>query len=199
VATDFIDGLPSSNGYSVIMVVVDKFSKYAHFFPLKHPYTAPSIVAVFLDNVAKLHGMPKTITSDRDKVFTTTFWKALFQKLDVKLQFSLAYHSQTDSQIERVNQCLEMYLKFDISSTPKLRAKWLPLAELWYNSAYHASLKCSPFKALYGVEPSLPAMISMDGNADMPSLEERQQFSALLRDQLDRAQNKMKVQVDSKR
>jgi hypothetical protein len=183
----------------VITVVVDRFFKYAHFFPLKHSYTAQSVAAVFLDNVVKLHGLPKTITSDRDKVFTSTFWKALFQKLDVKLQLSSAYHPQTDGQTEMVNQCLKMYLRCAISSTPpKLWAKWLPLAELWYNSAYPASLKYSPFKALYGVEPSLPAMISMDNNEDMPSLEERQQFSVLLREQLARAQNKMKVQADSK-
>jgi hypothetical protein len=172
----FIDGLPSSGCYSVIMVVVDTFSKYAHFFPLKHPYTSQLVAVVFLNNVVKLHGLPKTITSDRDMVFTSAFWKALFERLDVKLQLSSTYHPQMDGQTERVNQCLKMYLRCAVSSTPKLWAKWLPLAELWYNSSYHSSLKCSLFKALYGIEPSvepLPAMISTDGNTDVPTLEER--------------------------
>jgi hypothetical protein len=73
VSMDFIEGLPLSNGYSVILVVVDRFTKYGHFFPRKHPYTAHSVAAVFLDNVVKLHGLPKSITSDRDKVFTSAF------------------------------------------------------------------------------------------------------------------------------
>jgi hypothetical protein len=103
---DFIEGLSVSNGYSVILVVVDIFTKYANFYPLKHPFTANSIAVVFLDNVMKLHGIPKTIESDRDKVFKSAFWKALFSALKVKLQMSSAYHPQTDGQTERVNQCL---------------------------------------------------------------------------------------------
>jgi transposase InsO family protein len=98
--------LSVSNGYSVILVVVDIFTKYANFYPLKHPFTANSIAVVFLDNVMKLHGIPKTIESDRDKVFKSAFWKALFSALKVKLQMSSAYHPQTDGQTERVNQCL---------------------------------------------------------------------------------------------
>jgi hypothetical protein len=73
IAMDFIDGLPLSGGYSVMLVVVDRFSKYAHFFPLKHPYTASSMATTFLNNIVKLHGLPKTIVSDRDKIFTSHF------------------------------------------------------------------------------------------------------------------------------
>lgn len=72
---DFIEGLPKSDTFSIIMVVVDRFTKYAHFFPLKHPFSAKSVAMVFFDNVVKLHGVPHTIVSDRDKVFTSTFWK----------------------------------------------------------------------------------------------------------------------------
>jgi hypothetical protein len=82
VSMDFI-GLPLSNGYSVILVAVDRFTKYCHF-SLKHPYTAQSVAAVFLDNVVKFHGLPKTITFEMDKVFTSAFWKALFEMLGVK-------------------------------------------------------------------------------------------------------------------
>jgi hypothetical protein len=73
IAMDFVEGLSLSQGYSVILVVVDKFSKYAHFVPLKRPYTTASVAAVFLDNIVKLHGLPKSIVSDRDKVFTSSF------------------------------------------------------------------------------------------------------------------------------
>lgn len=64
---DFVEGLPKSCGYSVIMVVVDRFTKYSHFVPLKHPYTAASVAQLFLQNIVKLHSMPYTITSDRDR------------------------------------------------------------------------------------------------------------------------------------
>lgn len=75
ISMDFIEALPKVNVYSVILVVVDRFTKYAHFLPVKHPYTAQSIARLFLDNIVKLHGMPHTIVSDRDKVFTSTFWQ----------------------------------------------------------------------------------------------------------------------------
>jgi hypothetical protein len=70
---DFIDGLPKSEGYSVILVAVDRLTKYAHFMPLKHPYTSSSVALVFFNNIVKLHGVPKTIVSDRDKVSPATF------------------------------------------------------------------------------------------------------------------------------
>jgi transposase InsO family protein len=78
---------------------------------LKHPFTAQGVAKVFLDNVVKLHGMPRTIESDRDKLFTSQFWKQLISLMGVKQQLSTAYRPQTDGQSERVNQCLEMYLR----------------------------------------------------------------------------------------
>jgi hypothetical protein len=76
---------------------------------------------VILDNVVKLHGIPQSIVSDRDKIFTSVFWKHLFELLKVKLALSTAYHPQTDGQSQRVNQCLEMYLRCVVQATPH---KW---------------------------------------------------------------------------
>lgn len=70
---DFIEGLPRSEGSNAILVVVDRFTKYVHLFPLKHPFTTVHIAKVVLDNVVKLHGIPRTITSNRDKIFTSLF------------------------------------------------------------------------------------------------------------------------------
>jgi hypothetical protein len=98
---DFIDALPKCEGYSVILVVVDRFTKYAHFLSLKHPYTASLVAQAFFSTVVKLHGLPKAIVSDRDKVFTSSFWKELFKIMDTKLCLSLAYHAQNDGHTTR--------------------------------------------------------------------------------------------------
>jgi hypothetical protein len=103
VSMDFIKGLPQSGAVNCVLVVVDKFTKYAHFLPLKHPYSAQSIAKVFLDNVYKLHGLPLSIVSDRDTIFTSTFWKELFSLAQVQLRMSITYHPQSDGQTKRVN------------------------------------------------------------------------------------------------
>ena len=121
VSLDFIEGLPLSKGCNCILVVVDKFSKYAHFIPLTHPFTALQIDKQFMNNIFKLHGMPSTLISDRDKIFTSNLWQELFRLSNTELQMSTAYHPQTDGQTERVNQCLEAYLRCIINACP---SKW---------------------------------------------------------------------------
>lgn len=92
VCLDFIEGFPESNGKDVILVVVDRLSKHGHFLCLHHPYTAQSVAQCYLDHVFKLHGMPVTMTSDRDPVFLSSFWQELFTFQGVQLQRSTAYH-----------------------------------------------------------------------------------------------------------
>lgn len=79
ISMDFIEGLPSSDNKTVILVAVDRLSKYAHFLALSHPYTASTVAQLFLDNIFRLHGMPNSIVSDRDPIFTSHFWKELFK------------------------------------------------------------------------------------------------------------------------
>jgi hypothetical protein len=117
-------------------------------------------------------------------VFTNNFWRELFLLLDTKLLLSLAYHAQTDGLTERVNQCLESYLRCAVSATPKQWLKWLPLVDLWYNSCYHTSLKFSPFKAIYGTEPSIGSISTIANSEDTAiraTLIETQNFLELLK------------------
>jgi len=103
ITMDFIERLPKSEGRDTIMVIVDRFTKYGHFITLAHPFTAQDVAKFFLDHIYKSHGLPATILIDRDKVFTSLFWKELFKHLGVKLLLSTTYHPQTDGQTERVN------------------------------------------------------------------------------------------------
>lgn len=89
---DFISGLPTSEQYDCIIVVIDKFTRYGHFIPVKHPYTALKVAKIFLDHVYKLHGMPRLIVSDRDPIFTSEFWQHLIKRTGVVLTMSFAYH-----------------------------------------------------------------------------------------------------------
>lgn len=202
ISLDFIEGLPKSEGYEVILVVVDRFTKYAHFLPLKHPYTAHTVAKAFFDGVVKLHGLPNTMVSDRDKVFTSNFWKELFKLLGIQLLLSSAYHPQTDGQTERVNQCLEMYLRCAIHNDPKQWKSWLSQAEFWYNSSYHTSLGCSPFYALYGYDPNVgavPATRQSSVSSVSECIQKVQAQAGVLKEHLARAQNKMKLTADRKR
>ena len=104
ISMDFITGLPrTKKGNDSIMVVVDKLSKAVHFIPVQSTYKAVQIAHLFMQNIFRLHGFPKVIISDRDVKFTSTFWRTLFAELGTQLNFSTAYHPQTDGQTERVN------------------------------------------------------------------------------------------------
>jgi transposase InsO family protein len=153
ISMDPVEGLPKSNNKDVILVVVDRFTRYAHFLTLSHPFTVQDVIASFLENIFKLHGLPTVIVTNKDRILTSNLWQALFKFLNIKLHLSTAYHPETDGQIEKVNQCLENYLRFMCFTTPKRWYYWLSLAEWWYNTSYHTSLNLTPFQALYGFPP----------------------------------------------
>lgn len=88
ICMDFIEGLPLSGQHNVILVVIDKFTKYAHFVPLRHPFTASTVAQEFMRTVYKLHGLPKIIISDQDRIFTSRLWQELFRLSDTSLHMS---------------------------------------------------------------------------------------------------------------
>ncbi|KAJ4705112.1 Ty3/gypsy retrotransposon protein [Melia azedarach] len=202
VSMDFISGLLASNGKDVIFVVVDRLSKYAHFVPLSHPYTAIQVAQAYLDNIFKLHGWPRSIVSDRDAVFLSTFWKGLFSLHGTEFLMSSSYHPETDGQTEVVNRCLETYLRCMCGDSPKDWCLWLPLAEWWYNTHFHTSINMTPYEVVYNQPPSLHLpYLPRESDVEVVdrSMIKREAMIAELKFQLEKAQSRMKVQADKKR
>lgn len=202
ISMDFITNLPKSNGYEAILVVVDRLSKYSHFIPLKHPFTARSIAFIFVKEVVRLHGVPESILSDRDPLFVSIFWKELFKLIGTVLKMSSAYHPQTDGQTEVVNRCLEAYLRCFISDQPKSWAHWIPWAELWYNTSFHISTGFTPFEVVYGRKP--PVLVHfLEGETRVEAvaqeLRDRDEALRQLKFNLQKAQEQMKMQADKRR
>ncbi|WVZ48794.1 LOW QUALITY PROTEIN: hypothetical protein U9M48_000203 [Paspalum notatum var. saurae] len=162
ITMDFMEGLPRSSGKDCILVIVDKFTKYGHFVGLSHPFSAASVARVFFDSVYRLHGLPESIVSDRDKIFTSLFWQKLFKLAGVSLRLSSSYHPQSDGQTERVNQCLETFLRCYVHACPARWMDWLGLAEYWYNTSTHSAIGRSPFEALYGYPPRSLGIVPSD-------------------------------------
>jgi len=202
ISMDFIEGLPRVAGHEVIFVVVDRLSKAAHFMALKHPYSAVDVAQSFMSGVFKLHGMPKTIVSDRDPIFTSRFWKELFKLQKVTLLTSSAYHPQTDGQTEVVNRCLECYLRCMTFEKPREWPQWLALAEWWYNTTFHSAINMTPYSVVYGQSPPplLPYM-PFDSQLDLVdrSLQAREATLRCLKAHLARAQSRMKSHADKGR
>ena len=202
ITMDFVEGLPMSDGANVILVVVDRLTKYALFLPLHHPYTATTVSKLFVDQIVRLHGVPLSIISDRDKIFTSHIWKDMFKAVGTKLHYSTAHHPQTDGQSERVNQCVEQYLRCAVQDRPKTWRRWLAMAEFWYNTSHHSSLGCSPFHALYKREPNFGGMPNITVDSASPVADtaaDYQEHTELLRVHLLRAQQHMKSQADRRR
>lgn len=184
---NFIKGFLRAGGKTVILTVVDRFSEYAHFVPLGHPYTATSVTRAFFDDVFRLHGVPCSIVSDRDPVFTSAFWSELFSLMGVKLRLSTAFHPLTDGQSEVMNRIIGVYLRCLAGDRPKSWLRWLPWAEFCYNTSFQTAIKTTPFEVVYGRPP--PTLISYEpGLGKVPAvdrqLQDRDVFLAEIKDRL---------------
>ena len=155
ISADFITKLPLAQGYDSILVVVDRFTKMAHFVPTTEKTTAKGLARLFRDNVWRLHGLPKSIISDRGPQFAAGLMKELNTLLGIATKLSTAFHPQTDGQTERMNQELEQYLRMFIDHRQEQWPEWLGTAEFAYNNKVHTGTKVSPFKANSGQDPRM--------------------------------------------
>ncbi|KAD5803038.1 hypothetical protein E3N88_14398 [Mikania micrantha] len=171
---DFIGGLPMSKGMNVILVVVDRLSKHAPFIALKHPYTAKGVAELFVKEVIRHHGIPKTLVSDRDPLFI-------------------------NGQTKVLNRCVEAYLRCFVVDKPTMWAQWLPWAEFWYNSTFHVSTGIAPFEMVYGRKPPTVFQYGQGEikvEAVAQELNDRDMTLQLLKHHLANAQSTMKSQAD---
>lgn len=188
---------PSS--WQISDTVVDRFSKFAHFIPLAHPYTATTVAASFFAEIVRFHGIPASIVSNRNPVFTRNFLGDLFRLAGVQLNFTSAFHPQSDGQSEVTNKIIAMYLQCLTGDRPRQWLRCLPWAEFCYNTSYQTSLRTSPFQVVYGRQPLV--LRSYDpGSARLPavqqSMQERDEFIMAIRERLKQVQQQYKSAYD---
>lgn len=196
---DFITGLSPSHGYTCILVVVDHYSKGAHYGALPQHHSTFKMATLFLDIVYKYHDFPCSLVSDRDPIFISSFWHKLFHLSGTKLQFSTAYHPKTDSQTKVINRIFEQYLHAFVHERLALWLNFLTLDEWSYNTSTHSST-LSPFKVMYG-KPPLSIQPYLLGSSQVEAVDslmtDRQAIHLQLQRRLLKAQANMKEYADA--
>ncbi|GJP40450.1 hypothetical protein CLOM_g132 [Closterium sp. NIES-68] len=162
VTMDFVTGLPAGpSGNDAVLVVVDRLTKMAHFAQCRTTITAEETERLFISTVVRLHGIPAAIISDRDPKFTSKFWQETWARYGTRLQFSSAYHPQTDGQTERTNQTMEQLIRTNCPD----RKKWedvLPMLEFSYNNVPSSTTNHSPFYLNHGMDPTVPISTNVE-------------------------------------
>jgi len=203
---DFVLGLPKTQrGNDSIYVVVDRFSKMAHFIACKKTNDATQIANLFFSEIVRLHGLPVSIVSDRDTKFVGHFWRTLWKKLGTKLSFSSAYHPQTDGQTEVVNRSLGNILRTLVHQNPKQWDLALAQAEFAYNDTPNRSTGMSPFQIVFGMHPRGVYELRDLGKQEARSAsaedfaEQMQKLHEEVKDKLQESSRRYKQRADLKR
>ena len=198
VSMDFITDLPKSRDKSVIMVIVDRLTKMAHFIPFRNLPTAVIAADVFFREIFRLHGLPDDIVSDRGSQFTSEFWTRLCSLLDIRQNLSTAHHPQTDGQTERVNGILEQFLRCYINKRKNNWMDILPYAEFAYNNTLQQSTNQTPFFSNYGFNPKFNPVIPADSRrtSTIDHVEQIRKNMQFLKKNLEKAKERYKRYAD---
>jgi hypothetical protein len=203
ISMDFVTGFPRTpNGNDSIWVIVDRLTKSAHFLAIKIGLSLERLAKLYVNEIVRLHGVPVTIVSDRDRRFVSQFWKKLHMAMGTNLNFSTAFHPQTDGQSERTIQILEDMLR---ACAIDFRGSWeehLPLVEFAYNNSYQASIQMAPYEALYGRKCRSPICWDDIGERKILGPEIVQHTVdkiQLIRERLRSAQSRQKSYADTRR
>uniref|UniRef100_A0AAQ4RF45 Gypsy retrotransposon integrase-like protein 1 n=1 Tax=Gasterosteus aculeatus aculeatus TaxID=481459 RepID=A0AAQ4RF45_GASAC len=168
-ALDFVSGLPLSEGNTVVLTAVDRFSKFAHFLPLPKLPTATKTANILVKEVFRKHGLPSDIVSDRGPQFTSAVWKAFCRAIGATVSLTSGFHPQSNGQAERANQKMESALRCLVSSDPTTWSSQLPWAEYALNTLPTTATGMSPFQCLYGYQP--PLFPSGEKDLSVPSVQ----------------------------
>ncbi|GJX23755.1 putative reverse transcriptase domain-containing protein [Tanacetum coccineum] len=159
ITMDFVTKLPkTSNRHDIIWVIVDRLTKSAHFIPTIETDSMETLTRLYIKEIVSRHGVPISIISDHDSHFTSRFWQSMQSALGTQLDMSTSYHPQTNGQSERTIQTLEDMLRACVIDFGKRWERHLPLVEFSYNNSYHASIKATPFEALYSQKCRSPIL-----------------------------------------
>nr|GEZ70224.1 putative reverse transcriptase domain, ribonuclease H-like domain, aspartic peptidase domain protein [Tanacetum cinerariifolium] len=203
ITMDFVTKLPkSSQGYDTIWVIIDRLTKSAIFTPIKETNPMDKLARIYLKEVVMRHRIPVSIISDRYPRFASKFWRSLQNALGTKLDMSIAYHPETDGQSERSIQTLEDMLRACAINFGKGWVNLLPLVESSYNNSYHASIKDTPFEALYGRKCRSPVCWTEVGEAQIlgPELiQETTEKIVQIKQRMQAARDRQKSYADLKR
>ena len=203
IAMDFVYGLPKTpRKKDAIWVIIDRLTKSAHFLPIRWGSSLEYLAKEYVNEIVRLHGVPVSIVSDRDPRFTSRFWMSLHKALGTKLNFSTAFHPQTDGQSERTIQTLEDMLRACVLEFKGAWDEHISLMEFAYNNQYHSSIQMAPYEALYGRKCRSPIYWDEEGTRVLEGpeiVQDTMDKVKLIKSRLKAAQDRQKSYADQHR
>jgi len=179
---DFVTDLPELQGYTSILVVIDRFTKMAKYMPCRKEIDSKELARRFFEVIICSFGIPETIITDRGSTFASNFWKRVCSNMSTDHRLSTAFHPQTNGQTERQNQMMKQYLRAYINYEQDNWVELLPLVEFAYNNSIHFSTGFTPFFANYGYNPSMHFKRPKALKDLLPSQQSANEFAERLED-----------------
>ncbi|KAL5760844.1 hypothetical protein ACOSQ2_019682 [Xanthoceras sorbifolium] len=203
ITMDFVAGLPLTRSkHDSIWVIVDRLTKSTHFLPVRTDYSLDKLAELYIREIVRLHRVPISIISDRDPRFTSRFWGKLQEALGTRLNFSTAFHPQTDGQSERVIQVLEDMLRSCVIDFEGSWDRHIPLVEFVYNNSFQSSIGMAPYEVLYGRKCRTPLCwteLSESKIAGPDLIRETEEKVKVIKERLKAAADRQKSYADLKR